>query len=81
MAVRRAAVSRDQAMTDEKQDEQRADRDRERSEEAHWQVAEAAAETEAAAEEEKEPPPDTARQPGTHEKEWENEGGAVDRDG
>ncbi len=80
MAVQRATVSRDQVMTDAKQDEERADRDRERSEEAHWQVAEAAAETETAAEEEKERPPETARQPGRQQKEWENEGGALGRD-
>ncbi len=67
-------------MTDAKQDEERADRDRERSEEAHWQVAEAAAETENAAEEGTERPPGTARQPGRQQKEWENEGGALGRD-
>jgi hypothetical protein len=33
-------------MTDEKQNQERADRDHERSEEAHWQVAEAGAEEE-----------------------------------
>lgn len=38
--------SRDQAMTDKKQDQERARRDQGRSEEAHWQAAEAAAEKE-----------------------------------
>jgi hypothetical protein len=33
-------------MTDEKQGQERADRDQERSEEAHWRVAEAGAEEE-----------------------------------
>jgi hypothetical protein len=33
-------------MADKKQDHERADRDYERSEEAHWQVAEAGAEEE-----------------------------------
>jgi hypothetical protein len=67
-------VSRDHPMTDEKQDEERADRDRDRSEEAHWQVAEAAAE------EEEERLAETARQSGKQHKEWENEGGALGRD-
>jgi hypothetical protein len=67
-----ASVSRNRAMTDEKRDQERADRDRDRSDEAHWQVAEAAAEEERLAE--------TARQSGKQHKEWENEGGALGRD-
>ena len=61
-------------MTDEKQDEERAHRDRDRSEEAHWQVAQAAAEEEA------EQAPETARQSGERHNEWEDEGGAFGRD-
>ncbi len=61
-------------MTDEKQDEERANRDRDRSAEAHWQVAEAAAE------EEEKRLSEAARQSGERQKEWENEGGALGRD-
>ena len=60
-------------MTDEKQDEERARRDQDRSDEAHWQVAEAAAE------EEGEELSETARQSGKQQKEWEDEGGALGR--
>jgi hypothetical protein len=56
-------------MTYEKQDQQRADRNHERTEEAHWQVAEAGAE------EEKRQP--EARPADEHEEDWENEGGAL----
>jgi hypothetical protein len=61
-------------VTDEKQDEERADRDRQRSEEAHWQAAEAAGE------EEEERLSETARQSGEPQTEWEDEGGALGRD-
>jgi hypothetical protein len=54
-------------MADEKQDQQRADRNHERTEEAHWQVAEAGAEEEKRA----------ARPADEHEDDWENEGGAL----
>jgi hypothetical protein len=57
-------------MTDEKQ---RADRNRERSEEAHWQVAEAGGE-------EEERVSEAARQADRQQDDWENEGGALDRD-
>jgi hypothetical protein len=56
----------------EKQDQQRAVRDHERSEEAHWQVAEAGAE-------EEERVSGAARQPDEQQDDWENEGGALDR--
>lgn len=58
-------------MTDEKQE--RADRDQERSEEAHWQVAEAGAEAEERLSE-------AARRPDAQQDDWENEGGALDRE-
>ncbi len=61
-------------MSDEKQEQERAHRDRDRSEEAHWQVAEAGAE------EEEERLSETARQSGKQDKEWENEGGALGRE-
>ncbi len=69
-------------MTDEKQDEERANRDRDRSAEAHWQVAEAAAEEEEKrlSEEEEKRLSEAARQSGERQKEWENEGGALGRD-
>jgi hypothetical protein len=56
-------------MTDEKKDQQRAVRNHERSEEAHWQVAEAGAE-------------EQERLSGADEQQddWENEGGALDRE-
>jgi hypothetical protein len=56
-------------MTDEKQDQKRADRNHERSEEAHWRVAEAGAE-------EEKRQPEAARQAGEQGDDWENEGGA-----
>jgi hypothetical protein len=59
-------------MTDEKQDQQRADRNHERSEEAHWQVAEAGAE-------EQERLPEAARRADEQQNDWENEGGALGR--
>jgi hypothetical protein len=58
-------------MTDEKQE--RADRDRERSEEAHWQVAEAGVE-------EEERLSKGARQADEQQDDWENEGGALARE-
>ena len=58
----------------EKQDQERAQRDRDRSEEAHWRVAESAAE------EEEERQSESARQSSKQQKEWENEGGALSRD-
>jgi hypothetical protein len=60
-------------MTDEKQDRQRADRNRGRSEEAHWQVAEAGAEEEDRLVE-------AARLSDKQQDDWENEGGALDRE-
>jgi hypothetical protein len=60
-------------MTDEKQDQRRAVRNRERSEEAHWQVAEAGAEGE-------ERLSGAARQANEQRDDWENEGGALDRE-
>jgi hypothetical protein len=59
-------------MTDEEQDQQRADRNHERSEEAHWQVAEAGAEEEDRLL--------AARQSDKQKDDWENEGGALDRE-
>ena len=58
-------------MSDGKQQQERADRNQERSEEAHWQVAEAGAE-------EDDPPQETARPPDEQQGDWENEGGALD---
>jgi hypothetical protein len=60
-------------MTDEKRDQQRAVRNHERSEEAHWQVAEAGAE-------EQERLSGAARQADEQQDDWENEGGALDRE-
>ena len=61
-------------MTNEQQDRDRAERDRDRSEEAHWQVAETAAEAEEDLRSE------AARDPGEQQPEWEDEGGALDRE-
>ena len=60
-------------MTDEKQDQQRADRNRERSEEAHWQVAESGAQEEDRLSE-------AARLSDKQQDDWGNEGGALDRE-
>jgi hypothetical protein len=60
-------------MTDEKHEQERADRNHERSEEAHWRVAEAGVEDE-------ERLPETPRQADTRQDDWENEGGALDRE-
>lgn len=60
-------------MTDERQDQQRAERDQERSEEAHWRVAEAGAE-------EEERMSEAAGESDEQEKDWENAGGALARD-
>jgi hypothetical protein len=57
-------------MTGETQDEARADRDHERSVEAHWQVAEAGAEGERS---------ETA-EPDEQEDDWESAGGALSRE-
>lgn len=56
-------------MSDERE---RVDRDRDRSREAHWRTAEAGAE--------EEEPPEDPRRPHDQEEDWENEGGAPDRD-
>jgi hypothetical protein len=56
----------------QKEDEERARRDEGRSEEAHWEVAEAAAADEV------ERRPET-RQSDNREEEWEDEGGALGR--
>lgn len=58
----------------EKQGEQRTDRNHDRSEEAHWQVAEAGAEEENAHQ------TMPAARATTPEDGWENEGGALDRE-
>jgi hypothetical protein len=60
-------------MTDEEGEQGRADRDHERSEEAHWRVAEAGAQEEGR-------PSETARQSDKQKDDWENEGGAFDRE-
>jgi hypothetical protein len=60
-------------MTDQKQNQQRAVRNRERSEEAHWQVAEAGAEAD-------ERLSGAARQADEQKDDWENEGGALNRE-
>jgi hypothetical protein len=61
----------------EKQNHQRAERDQDRSEEAHWQVAEAGAEKD-----EEKRLSKVANQSHKHQQQddWENEGGALDRD-
>jgi hypothetical protein len=58
-------------MTQKKQDEQRARRNEDRSEEAHWQVAEVGAA------EEVERLQETARHAANRQEEWESEGGAL----
>jgi hypothetical protein len=58
----------------EKQDQQRSERDQDRSEEARWQVAEAGAEKE------EERLLEAAGQSDEQQEDWENEGGALDRD-
>ncbi len=57
-------------MGEGKQEQDRADRDHERSDEAHWQVAEAGAE-------EQDEPPEAAHRSEDQQDDWENEGGAV----
>ena len=54
-------------------EQERVDRDRERSREAHWRAAEAGAEEEHRTSEGR-------RQPRDQEDGWENEGGALDRE-
>lgn len=61
-------------MSDDKEDEERLDRDRDRAEEAHWQVAEAGAEKG------EEPLKEAGRQSDKQQLEWEDEGGALSRD-
>ena len=63
-------------MADQKQGRERADRDKDRSEEAHWRVAEAGAEKE----EEEERLLEAASQSDEQQKDCENEGGALERD-
>ena len=60
-------------MTDERHEQERADRNHERSEEAHWQVAEAGAEEEDRLLE-------AARLSDKRQDDWENKGGALDRE-
>lgn len=60
-------------MSEEREERERVDRDRERSEEAHWRAAEAAAE------EEDQPSGEPSRRH-AQEDDWENEGGALDRE-
>lgn len=60
-------------MTDEKRDQLRADRNQERSEEAHWQVAEAGVEDE-------ERLSGAARRADEQQEDWEDEGGALERE-
>jgi hypothetical protein len=57
-----------------KEDQQRAKRDQDRSEEAHWQVAEAGAEKD------EEDRLKAVNQSHKQHEDWENEGGALDRD-
>lgn len=61
-------------MTSAKEDQERAERDHDRSEEARWRVAEAEAET---AEERLS---QETRQSDAQQNDWDNEGGAPERD-
>jgi hypothetical protein len=61
------------SMSAGRDEQERADRDRERSREAHWRAAEAGAEEEDQAS-------GGRRQPREQENDWENEGGALDRE-
>jgi hypothetical protein len=61
----------------EKRDQQRAERDQDRSEEAHWRVAEAGAEKD---EEERLSKAANQSHKQQQQEDWENEGGALDRD-
>jgi hypothetical protein len=60
-------------MSTERDEQERVDRDRERSQEAHWRAAEAGAE-------EEDQPSEGRRRPRDQEDDWENEGGALDRE-
>lgn len=60
-------------MSEEREEQERTDRDRERSEEAHWRAAEAAAEGE-------DPPSRERSRRHSEEDDWENEGGALDQE-
>ena len=59
-------------MSTGRDEQDRVDRDRERSHEAHWRAAEAGAEEERTAE--------GRRRPREQEDDWENDGGARDRE-
>jgi hypothetical protein len=58
-------------MSAARDEQDRADRDRERSREAHWRAAEAGAE-------EEDGPSEGRRRPRDPEDDWENEGGALE---
>lgn len=60
-------------MNEERQERERADRNRERSGEAHWRAAEAGAE-------EEDESPDAPRGPDEQQDDSENEGGSLDRE-
>lgn len=60
-------------MSDEREKRERDDRNRERSEEAHWRAAEAGAEEEDGS-------PDAPPGPDEQQEDWENEGGSLDRE-
>jgi len=60
-------------MSKERNEQERSDRNRERSREAHWQAAEAGAEA-------NERSPDTPLEPHEQKDDWENEGGALVQD-
>ena len=60
-------------MSKESHEEERGDRNRERSREAHWQAAEAGAEEDHA-------PLEAPLEPRERTADWENEGGALDQD-
>lgn len=58
-------------MSEEREQQERADRDRERSEEAHWRAAEAGAD-------EEDRSPEDPPQPRDQGDDWEDKGGALD---
>jgi hypothetical protein len=60
-------------MSKESDEHERLNRNRERSQEAHWQAAEAGAE-------EDDRPAEASPDPRESRDDWENEGGALDRD-
>jgi hypothetical protein len=61
------------SMSKERDDQERGDRNRERSREAHWQAAEAGAG-------ENDAPAEAPLAPRERTDDWENEGGALDQD-